>query len=38
MMNAAASGKETLNGRPLEETFSHWAPVVGELIGLAREV
>jgi hypothetical protein len=38
MLNAAASGHQTLNGRPIEATFSCWAPMVGELISLAREV
>lgn len=38
MLNAVASGYELLNGRPIEETISRWAPVMPELIRLAHQV
>jgi hypothetical protein len=38
MLDAAASGKESLNGRPISETFRWWAPVVPDLVRFARQV
>ena len=38
MLEAAAGGKATLNGAPIEECFAQWAPVVPELIAFARRV
>jgi Phosphotransferase enzyme family len=36
MLEAAAGGKATLNGAPIEECFTQWAPVVSELVAFAR--
>ena len=38
MLEAAASGRDTLNRRPVEEGFGWWAPVIPELVGFARQV
>ena len=38
MLNAVARGEARLNGRPIEETVSRWAPVVPDLIELGRKV
>jgi hypothetical protein len=38
MLEAAAGGKTTLNGAPIEECIAQWAPVVPELIAFARRV
>ena len=38
MLEAAAGGKSTLNGAPIEECFAQWAPVVPELVAFARRV
>jgi hypothetical protein len=36
MASAAASGSPTLNRRPLEEAFRHWAPLVPEIFAARR--
>jgi hypothetical protein len=37
MLEAAASGRDTLNHRPIEEGFAWWAPVIPELVRFAHQ-
>jgi hypothetical protein len=38
MLDAATSGRETLNGRPIEEGFAAWAPIVSRVAEFSRRV
>jgi hypothetical protein len=38
MLDAATSGRDTLNGRPIEEGFAAWAPIVSRVAEFSRRV
>lgn len=38
MLRAALDGRESLNGRPIEETFAWWAPIIPFFVRRAEQV